>query len=206
MQGMEFMETAEIDVDLGSMGIRASLPVLDRHSPLSYSIAQHVHWSLAPHRGVETCNRVSLENMHIIQGAGLYREIGENCPRCAIKRKKYLEAAFGPIRESQLTIAPPFYFAQMDLFGPVKVYVEGRERNTRSGLAALDSKCWIMVTVCPTTRLMNMQVVEKSLADGIISGVTRLSCEIGIPKKLYIDQDRANICGLEQAEFVKILL
>ena len=102
MQGMEFMETTEIDVDLGSMGIIASLPVLDRHSLLSYSIAQHVHWILAPHRDVETGNIVSLENMHIIQGAGLYREIGENCPRCAIKKKKYLEAAFGPIRESQL--------------------------------------------------------------------------------------------------------
>ena len=61
----------------------------------------------------------------------------------------------------------------MDLFGPVKVYVQGRERNTRSGLAALDSECWIMVTVCPTPRLVNMQVMERSLADGIISGVTR---------------------------------
>jgi hypothetical protein len=48
MQCMEFMETAEVDVDLGSMGIRASLPVLDRPSPLSYSIAQHVH--------LTTCN------------------------------------------------------------------------------------------------------------------------------------------------------
>ena len=86
----------------------------------------------------------------------------------------------------------------MDLFGSVKVYVQGRERNTRSGLAALDSKCWIMVTVCPpTTRLVYMQVLERSLADGIISGVTRLSCEIGMPRKLFIDQDRASICGLD---------
>jgi hypothetical protein len=66
---------------------------------------------------------------------------------CAIKRKKYLEAAFGPIRESQLAIATPFYFAQMDLFRPVKVYVQGGERNTRSGLTALDYECWIMVCV-----------------------------------------------------------
>ena len=73
---------------------------------------------------------MSLENVHIIQGAALYREIGENCPRYAIKRKKYLEAAFVLIRVSQLTIAPPFYFAQMVLFGAVKVYVQGRERNT----------------------------------------------------------------------------
>jgi hypothetical protein len=72
---------------------------------------------------------VSLENVHIIQGAALYRKIGENCSRCANKRKKYLEAAFGPIRERQLTIAPPFYFAQMELFGPVKGMCRG-ERET----------------------------------------------------------------------------
>ena len=58
----------------------------------------------------------------------------------------------------------------MDLFGPLKVYVQGRERKTRSGLKALDSKCWIMVMVCPTTPLVSMQVLERSLADGIISG------------------------------------
>ena len=44
------------------------------------------------------------EIVHIMQGA---REIGEKCPMFAIKWKKYLEAAFGAIRESQLTIAAP---------------------------------------------------------------------------------------------------
>ena len=54
MQVMEVMETAEVDVDLGAIGIRTFLLVLDSHSPLSYSITQHVHWLLAPHRGVES--------------------------------------------------------------------------------------------------------------------------------------------------------
>ena len=48
---MEFMERAEIYVVLGALGIRTSLPILDRHSPLAYSIAQYVHWVLAMHRG-----------------------------------------------------------------------------------------------------------------------------------------------------------
>ena len=87
---MEFMESAEIDVDLGALGIRTRLPILDRHSPLAYSIAQYVHWDLAMHRGAETCSRVSMEHVSIMQGSALYREIGHNCPRCAIKRKKYV--------------------------------------------------------------------------------------------------------------------
>ena len=67
MQGMEFLETAKVDVDLGAMGIRTSLPVMDRHRPLSYVITQHVHWDLALHRGVGMFARVSYENVHILQ-------------------------------------------------------------------------------------------------------------------------------------------
>ena len=36
---MQFQETAELDLDLGAMGIKTHLPVLDRFSPLSYCIA-----------------------------------------------------------------------------------------------------------------------------------------------------------------------
>jgi hypothetical protein len=125
MQGIEFLETAK--VDLGAMGIRTSLHMVDRHSPLSYAIVQHINWDLSPHRGAETCAREFLENVHIIQGATLCREVGENFPRCAIKRKKYLEAAFGPIRVSW-----PLHHLSTS-HRPVKVYVQGRERNTRSG-------------------------------------------------------------------------
>ena len=197
---MEFMQSAEIDVDLGALGIRTRLPILDRHSPLAYSIAQYVHWDLAVHRGAETCSRVSMEHVSIMQGAALYREIGQNCPRCAIKRKRFLEAAFGPIRENQLAIAPPFWFCQMDLFGPVDVYAPGFERETR-GRKVKQSKCWIMVAVCPTTKLVNMQVVESSLTSGIMSGVIRLGCEVGLPAKMFIDQDRASMCGFRSVEF-----
>ena len=68
-------------------------------------------------------------------------------------------------------------------------------------VAALDAKCRIMVIVCPTTRLINMQVHERGLADAIISGVTRLSCEIGVPKNLFIDQAKVIKFGLENLEF-----
>ena len=123
--------------------------------------------------------------------------MGEQCIWCKMKREKYLEAAYVHIKETQLTLAPPFYFAQMDLFGPIKVFVPGKERETIHGKPYEAAKCWIVTFVSPTTRLINMQDVETSLADGI----SRLSCEIGTPKKIYIDADSAVKCGLENVEF-----
>ena len=46
MQGMEFRETVEKDVDLEAMGIRSSLPVWDRHSPISYAFVQQCRYTV----------------------------------------------------------------------------------------------------------------------------------------------------------------
>ena len=51
------------------------------------------------------------------------------------------------------------------------------------------------------TRLLNLQVVEKSDGSGIIDAVTRLSCEAGIPKILMMDQDPAIIKALSEVEY-----
>ena len=37
----------------------------------------------------------------MIQGLSLFREIGDDCFRCAIKRKKFIEASMGPIADDQ---------------------------------------------------------------------------------------------------------
>ena len=56
-EGQNFSETAELDfVKLGTLGINVSIPVIDRYSPLVYSIRQHIHWVIAKHKRVETSN------------------------------------------------------------------------------------------------------------------------------------------------------
>ena len=44
IDGMNFLQTGGLEIsDLGQLGIKAHIPVVDRHSPLAYSIANHVH-------------------------------------------------------------------------------------------------------------------------------------------------------------------
>ena len=89
---LDCIHTSELNINLGSLGIKFHAPYLDRYSPLSYLIAQHVHQKLAPHQGVETQSRISLEQVHIMQGMCLYKEILQECIRCNMRRKKFLEA------------------------------------------------------------------------------------------------------------------
>ena len=110
LDGLNFQETGDFgDLNLGSLGIKVNTPVLDRYSPLSFSVAQHIHWTVSKHRGIETNNRLCLENVSIIQAMTLFREIADECVRCQMKRKQYLEVPMGPVAQEQLVIAPPFF-------------------------------------------------------------------------------------------------
>ena len=200
LDDMNFQETAELPgLDLGRLGVKVNLPVIERHSPLAYSVAEHIHWNLARHRGPETCNRMSLENVYIIQGATLYKEFNDDCIRCKIKRRKFLEAAMGPISDSQLTLAQACWMVQADLFGPITVFVPGFERNTRNR-QVLQAKCWVLTAVCPTTRLVNLQTMESSKAAGWLDAFTRLACEVGTPKHVFVDQDSAGMSAFKMAD------
>ena len=195
---LNFIETGDLEVkDLGALNIRAKVPVIDRFSPLSYSIASHIHQSM--HRGAETCYRCSLEQVHILQGFSLFKELDADCLKCKKKRGKFSEVVMGSVPDSQITVAPPFYCCQIDLWGPIKVFCPGFERDTRNSKAK-ETKNWILVGACPTTRALNLQVVDKSDSRGIIEALVRLGCEATWPKLFYCDADSAIIKILKEME------
>ena len=200
VDGMRFAQMGDLNIsDLQQMGVKPHVPVLDRFSPLSYSIARHIHDNIALHRGIETCNRFSLQYTFIMQGMSLFKELASDCMRCSMKRRKLIEVTMGPLSDHQLSITPPFWCAQVDLFGPLHCYVPGLERSTRARPAA-SVKNWIMVAACPVTKLINAQVVEKSDASGILDAITRLCCEVGVPSIILADSDSALIKAVRDAE------
>ena len=118
-----------------------------------------------------------------MQGMFLYKEISLECIRCNMRRKRFLEVKMGGVKTKQLIVAPPFWACQVDLFGPYKTFVPGHEKQTRNK-QMLECQVWVLAVVCPTTRLVNLQVVEKTNAGGIICGITTSGCETGLPKHM----------------------
>ena len=201
MDGHRFIVAAGLHKNSIGKEVQLNLftPVLDRHSPISYSVALFVHSELANHAGFETCFRFSLSYCHIIQAASLFREIGEECSKCRIVRKKFLDVLMGPVSDHQLTICPPFYAAYCDLDGPYRVYVPGHERETRHR-RVVEAKTWILSFACPVSKLINLQVVESKSADGVLDGLTRLGCEQGFPKFLLLDQEKSFMKAVKDAQ------
>ena len=201
MDGQRFILSGDLKDSriLADQGIIIHTPLVERFSPLAYSIAEYVHDKLARHSGHETCHRTSLGFCLIMKGAGLYEELGESCVICKKLRKRFMEVSMGPVSSHQFAVCPPFWVTQADLFGPVMHYVPGRERNTRNN-PALHCKCYVFVMVCMVTKLTNLQVVETKDVGGICCALTRLGCEIGMPKLFLIDQDSGIMAALKGAE------
>ena len=199
LEGQRFVQAGGfegLDV-LTSQGINVLCPLIDRWSPLAYAIADYVHTFVAKHHGYETCFRASHDFVHVIKGLSLFKEIGDDCVICKKLNKRFIEAAMGPIHHTKFTIAPPFWAAQCDIWGPLTVFVPGREKNTRNS-AALSAKVYALVFVCLVTKLVNIQIIESKDVSGICDGLTRLTCEVGAPAKLLIDQESSIMKALRE--------
>ena len=186
--GLSFISAGELsNISLGDLGINISAPMIDRYSELAYSIVNHMHYVVGGHKGVETLHRMTLQHVHIVQAMSLHREIAGDCITCRKKQKRFVEVEMGPQSQASLTLAPPFFTVMLDLMGPFMVYVPGYEAKTRNR-KTLEGKVWVAVFCCPATRNVNLQVIEKSDAGGILDAVTRLCCETGVPKFVICDK------------------
>ena len=75
------------------------------------------------------------------------------------------------------------------------------EKTTRNR-QAFKSECNVLIFACPVTRLINLQVMEKKDSSGVVDGITRLACEVGIPKLVLMDKDATFVKALSEMEFV----
>ena len=162
-------------------------------------MANWIHCKVAIHSGFESTYRKSLDYVFILQGLSLFELIGASCVFCSKLRANYMKASMGPRHPSSYAIAPAFYIAQADIYGPITVYVPGRERTTRSN-RDMACKAWVMVFICNLSKACNLQVVEGHSAEQLADGLTRLTCEVGVPAMLLIDQDSALMHCLREGD------
>ena len=168
-------------------------PMLDRFSPVAYSIMVYCHTTTTKHGGVVTTFRASLEVAYILKGKELAAEIRADCAYCQRFKVKQIEAVMGKIHQSRMTIAPAFYYCQVDLFGPIDAYcLHGRR-------AVL--KAYGAVFKCSTTMAVAAFAMDKYDTSSFLDAFTRMASRYGLPKKLFIDAGSQLVAACKNTEF-----
>ena len=170
------------------------VPLVDKNSPLAYSVINEVHWNnpTVKHSGVETTLRYTLLYCYILEGRELVRKFTKSCERCRFLRKKTIEVAMGPVSEHQLRIAPIFYVTQVDIAGTFKAYSPHNKRTT--------IKVYLAVFCCVATGTVCLKTMEDYSTESFIQSFTRLSCEVGYPKLLLTDEGSQLVKGCESMD------
>ena len=186
-------------------GVNFRVPVLDQHSPLALSIALHMHYVRYPHRGIETQHRMCLQFASIMKARKMFSSISKDCLYCKKIRGKYLEQVMGPLSETQLSISPVFYYTLVDLWGPLKSFVPGYEKITRSTVDK-PHEIYMMVFACCATGTVNVQVIEGKDTGFCLDGMNRFFCETTVPKFMFTDEEGGLVKGLKygRVDFVDL--
>ena len=155
-------------------------PMVDRFSPVAYSIMIHTHWSEVNHLNAASTFRHSLSQAYIIGGRDLAQEVRNSCVFCKRFKAKLVQAEMGKIHDSRLTIAPPFTICQVDLLGPYKAYCEHNHRAT--------VKVWGAIFKDPASGAVYVHAMSKCDTSAFIQAYTRFSARFCHPQKIYPDE------------------
>ena len=169
------------------------VPIIEKHSPLAYSIISEVHWyDSVQHSGIETMWRHVLKKAYVVEGRKIVKSLKKSCERCHYLEKRQLEVAMGPVSTHNLTIAPAFHTSQVDLCGPFEAHSHHHKRTT--------IKIWMVVFCCATTSATCIKIMENYSASAFIQAFIRFSCTYGYPKLLLSDEGSQLVKGFETME------
>ena len=169
------------DVSLDLTKSSFCVPIVDRHSPIAYSIVNEVHWYHPDvwHAGVESALRMVNLLAYVIGGRGLVRLMKDSCTKCRKLWKEEVKVAMGPKDASNLCIAPAFYNTQVDVVGPFDSYSNA---NKRAKL-----KIWFCVFCCSTTGAVDCKIMDDYSTEAFVLAFIRFACRFGYPGHLYPD-------------------
>ena len=169
-------------------------PVLDRYSPIAFSIMIYCHQEKVRHRNSVETLRSSRDIAFIFGGRDLAKEVRERCVHCRRFRASLVEAEMATIHESRLTIAPPFFNAMVDLLGPYEARCEHHHRST--------VKVWGVVFKDPATGAIAVYCMPGYSTECFMQAYTRFAAKHGHPNKLFIDQGSQLVKAAEEMELV----
>ena len=209
MQGLHFSkqrllecdnidDLMESEVASHELGISNLLPCTDRYSPVGISIMMHMHRRAANHLGVDRTWSAVLSSVYIFQGQSLLKDIVRSCFHCRRKLRKKFNTNYGPINKMSLTFAPVNEHVMLDLSGPYSVKAKINAKVTRAGSNAI--KVYLLHTVCLTSYLHTIAIVEDYSAQGFTDALHRISSRYGYPSIVYTDGSTSQLKSLLTAQ------
>ena len=155
-------------------------PIVDRYSPIAYSIMLHSHEAITHHRSATASLLESRYLSYILRGRDLANEVVKSCRFCIRNKTRIVEVEDGKLHQTRLTVAPVFYCCQVDIFGPLLAICEHQHRST--------VKIYGLVFKDPASCAVAIYTMQNYSSSAFIQAYTRFASRYGHPSELRIDE------------------
>ena len=167
-------------------------PVVDRFSPVAYSVMRYVHERIAKHMNPAVMLRESREICFVMRGRDLAIEVTKLCKYCKKKKAETVENQMGAQHPSTLKVGAAFSTVQVDMAGP---WIAECEHSCRSTV-----KVWAVVFKDPATAAVAAYAMAASSSAGFVQAYNRHAFRHGHPVKVHVDAGSQLLKACEQAE------
>ena len=195
----QVLNTMDLELDPINLGINQDVPCSDRYSPVAIAALMHYHRSICHHSGVDRSYLASLNSIFVFKGLALMKEIVRTCFLCRRKLKQKCKNSYGPINKFSLTFSAVNSAVMLDLSGPYMVKTHLNARTTRANTG--QTKIYVLHTVCLTSYLNTMVIVENYTSQAFVDALNRIGCRYGLPSVAYTDASAAQLKALTSSEF-----
>ena len=168
-------------------------PIVDRGSPVAYSIMTYAHEEMARHRCAASTLQQSRTVAFILKGKGLAINVTNKCPACIRWKCEKVQVEMSNIHKNRLVIASSFYFTQCDIFGPYSASCEHNHRST--------VKIWGIIFKCCTTLAISVHCMETYSTDSFLAAYSRFNSRYGHPYKIFIDGGSQLVKGTAEMSY-----
>ena len=169
-----------LNIDLlKDQGIGFNKPCLLATSPIFYSYALYVHYTVLPHAGLERTLKKIQERFHVIKPRKILVNILSACIKCKLMHKRFLEQEMSNHNQLRFELAPAFSAVMCDIASPFKVKTRFQGRQVMA--------CPALVVVCLLTGATAIYICESEETQSIVLALERHSARFGIPALLHVD-------------------
>ncbi len=130
-------------------------------------LVRYYHDRVANQRRYLTAGALRSAGLWIGKGTKLSNTVIHQCVTCRKLRGRLEEQRMSDLPMDRVTVDPPFTHVSLDVFGPWSI----TSRRTRGESA--DSKRWVVIFSCLSTRAVHLEVIESMSTSSFINALRR---------------------------------
>ncbi len=181
-EGRPDVRDMDAKVFFDALSIRKMLPIVLVESPLFKSFMRYVHDKEMLHPGVEPTLKRIRETFAPMGGPCVRSAIAayrRKCTKCRRNLKRVVEQELADFPACRTSVAPPFYYVQMDI---AMAFKAKPFKDARKSLTA-----HALVLVCLATSSTNILVIDGLSTQAVVQALERHASRYGMPAEIYVD-------------------